>query len=194
MKINKVNLKLDFGCGASKKEGFQGIDIIPLTGVDIVHNLNQFPYPFDNDVASEIWMDNVLEHLENPLLVLEELYRIAKNNAKITIAVPYFRSFYATIDPTHRNFFGVEYFSYFEPTHIFCKKYKYSKARFRLNKMEFDREWKGKMRFIHLLLVRFAEKHPLKYEARLSHLLPLNSLTFHLVAIKKDVVHYLVEI
>lgn len=178
------NLKIDIGCGISKKEGFLGIDIIPSVGVDLVHDLNQFPYPFENTVASEIWMDNVLEHLEKPLLVLEELYRIAKNQTKITIAVPYFRSFYACIDPTHRNFFSVEYFNYFDPTHPFCQKYQYSKARFLVKKVEFDREWKGKMSFTHRMLVRFAEKYPLKYEARLSHLFPLNSLTFHLEVIK----------
>src|SRR4030042_1496987 len=143
------NLKLDIGCGISKKAGFLGVDIIPLNDVDIVHDLNQFPYPFENTTVSEIWMDNVLEHLEKPLLVLEEIYRISKNQAKITITVPYFRSFYACIDPTHRNFFCVEYFNYFDPTHSFCKKYQYSKARFKVKKIEFDREWKGKMRFMH---------------------------------------------
>lgn len=177
-------LKLDIGCGISKKEGFLGIDIIPFMGVDKVHDLNKFPYPFENNVASEIWMDNVLEHLEKPLIVLEELYRIAKNHAKITIAVPYFRSFYAYIDPTHRNFFSVEYFNYFDPDHAFCQKYQYSKVRFGVRKIEFDREWKGKMSFTHRLLMQFAEKHPSGYETRLSHLFPLNSLTFYLEVLK----------
>jgi hypothetical protein len=178
------NLKLDIGCGLSKHEGFLGIDIIPLDGVDLVHDLNQFPYPFDNDIASDIWMDNILEHLEKPLLVMEEIYRMCKDHANITIAVPYFRSYYAVIDPTHRNFFSIEYFNYFDPTHPFYQKYQYSKARFRVKKVEFDREWKGKMSLLHRIIVRFAEKHPSKYEARLSHLFPLNSLTFHLEVIK----------
>jgi len=178
-------LKLDLGCGSSKKAGFLGVDVIQLEGVDVVHDLNMFPYPFKEDSVDEMWLDNVLEHLDKPLLVLEELYRIAKNHAKITIAVPYFRSFYAYIDPTHQNYFGVEYFNYFDPTHLFCLKYQYSDFRFKVNKLEFDREWKTKMRFFHKLLVRFAEKYPSKYEARLSHILPLNSLTFHLEVIKE---------
>lgn len=128
------DLKLDIGCGGSKKSGFVGVDILPLDGVDVVHNLNQFPYPFEDESVIEIWMDNVLEHLEKPLLVLEELHRISKNHANITIAVPYFRSHYACIDPTHCNFFSVEYFNYFDPVHVFCQKYQYSKARFSLNK------------------------------------------------------------
>lgn len=178
------NLKLDIGCGISKREGFLGIDILPLAGVDLVHDLNKFPYPFENNIACEIWLDNVLEHLEKPLTVLEELYRIAKNHAKITIAVPYFRSFYAYIDPTHRNFFSVEYFNYFDPAHAFCQKYQYSKVRFGVRKIEFDREWKGKMRLTHRMLVRLAERYPSGYEAKLSHMFPLNSLTFQLEVLK----------
>lgn len=177
-------LKIDIGCGSSKKEGFIGIDIIQLDGVDIIHDLNQIPYPFEISTVDEIWMDNVLEHLEKPMIVIEEIYRICKNHARITIAVPYFRSFYAIIDPTHRNFFGVNWFNYFDPSHLFNEKYQYSKAKFQVEKIEFDREWKGNMKFFHKMLVRFAEKHPMKYEGKLSHIFPLNSLTYHLTVIK----------
>lgn len=177
-------MKIDIGCGSSKKYGFIGIDILDLQGVDIVHDLNAFPYPFNDNEVDEIWMDQVLEHLNEPIKVIEELHRICKNGASITIGVPYFRSFYATIDPTHKNFFGIYWFAYFDPAHSFCQKYQYSKARFRVNEIEFDREWKGEIRFIHRMLVRFAEKYPSRYEAKLSHLFPLNSLTFHLEVIK----------
>jgi len=181
-----TNLKIDIGCGSSKRKGFIGIDIIPLNGVDIVHDLSKFPYPFESNTVGEIWMDNVLEHLEKPLRVIEEIYRICEDKAEITISVPYFRSSYATIDPTHLNFFGVNWFNYFDPTHIFCQKYQYSKAHFRVKKIEFDREWKGNMSFTHKKLVKFAEKHLSFYEIRLSHIFPLNSLTFHLEVVKND--------
>ena len=101
--------KLDLGCGSSKKNGFIGVDLLPLKGVDIVHSLTDFPYPFENDSIDEIWMDNVLEHLPTPVRVVEELHRICKSGAKITISVPYFRSMYAFIDPTHVNFFSISF-------------------------------------------------------------------------------------
>ena len=66
--------KIDFGCGSSKKEGYIGVDILSMPGVDIVHNLAQFPYPFEDNEIDEIWMDQVLEHIPNPLLVIEELF------------------------------------------------------------------------------------------------------------------------
>jgi len=179
------NIKLDIGCGISKKSNFLGVDILPLEGVDIVHNLNKFPYPFEENTVDEIWMDQVLEHLSEPMEVMEELYRISKNGASITIGVPYFRSFYAHIDPTHKNYFGVNWFSYFDPNHLFCKRYQYSKARFSVMKIEFDREWTKKS-FFHEIIVSFANKHLGFYESRLSHLYPLNSLTFSLKVLKNN--------
>jgi len=180
------NFKLDLGCGQSKKEGFIGVDILPFDNVDIVHDLKKFPYPFEDNVVDEIWMDNVLEHIPNPIKVVEEIYRIAKPDCKITISVPYFRSMYAFIDPTHVNFFGYFWFAYFDPTHIFNQRYNYSKATFKIEKIIFDREWleKDGYSFSKKLLVKLASKKPEFYETRLSHLFPFNSLTFYLLAIK----------
>ena len=179
-------MKLDIGCGGQKKEGFIGLDILKLEGVDIVHDLTLFPYPFDDDSVDEIYMDNCLEHLPNPMKVIEEIYRISKNNTKVTIAVPYFRSHYATIDPTHVNFFGVNWFNYFDPKHIFQQKMQYSTAKMNVKSFTFDREWliPKQYGFFHGLLIKFANKYPYKYEARISHIFPLNSLTFNLEIIK----------
>jgi predicted SAM-dependent methyltransferase len=177
--------KLDLGCGGSKREGFVGVDSLNLPGVDVVHNLTQYPYPFEDNSVDEIWMDNVLEHLDNPLRVVEEIHRICKQGALVHIGVPYFRSFYAAIDPTHVNSFGVFWFNYFDPNHKFHHKYQYSKAQFKIEKIEFDREYKNnRMNFLRRQLLRYAEKNPEKYEAKLSHLFPLNSLTYYLKVIK----------
>lgn len=178
--------KIDFGCGSSKKKGYVGVDCIPLDGVDIVHNLEVFPYPFNDNEIEEVWMDNVLEHLKNPVKVMEELYRICRHGSKITISVPYFRSMYAYIDPTHVNFFGIYWFNYFDPSHPFYHKYQYSKIKFKVEQIEFNREWKnkGKKDILTSLLVKFAESNPERYERRYSHLIPLDSLTFHLSVLK----------
>jgi predicted SAM-dependent methyltransferase len=179
-------MKIDLGCGSSCRPGYVGVDRLALSGVKVVHDLDVLPYPFDNNSVEEIWIDNVLEHLKNPLQVMEEVHRITKAGAKITVAVPYFRSFYATIDPTHRNFFGVHWFSYFNPKHDFFKKYKYTHCQFDIENIEFDREQKNiPLTWILYRLVRWlARRSPGGYEARLSHLYPLNSLTFHLRTIK----------
>lgn len=176
-------MKIDFGCGASKKEGFIGVDLLNLENVDVQHDLSQFPYPFDDDVADEIWLDQVVEHISNPMRVMEEVYRICKNDALVTVGVPYFRSFYSIIDPTHVNFFGVQWFDYFDPQSPLNQRYQYSSAKFRVENIQFDREFTNKS-FFHRHLVRFAEKRTKFYEAKLSHIFPLNSLTFHLRVLK----------
>jgi len=183
LKNEMISTKLDIGCGSSKKEGFTGVDILKFPGVDIVHDLNHFPYPFKDNEIDEVWMDQVLEHLDEPMKVVEELFRICKNESTITISVPYFRSYCATIDPTHKNFFGIFWFSYFDPNHVHCKRYQYSKARFLQKNIEFDRGIQKKG-FIYKLLVRFAHKFPVFYEVRLSHLFPLDGITFNLKVLK----------
>lgn len=178
-------MKIDLGCGRSKRAGYIGVDILTLPNVDIVHDLNAFPYPFDDATVEEIWLDQVLEHLNDPMRAVEEIWRICKNNAKVFVGVPYFRSFYAVMDPTHRSFFSVQWFDYFDPEKDLSTKYAYSHARFSINRIEFDREYKqDKLSLLRRMLIRFAERRPITYESRFSHLLPLNSLTFHLNAIK----------
>lgn len=177
--------KVDLGCGISKKEGFLGVDCLELAGVDIFHDLNVFPYPFPDDDVDEVWMDNVLEHLSEPLTAMEEVHRISKPGAKIKISVPYFRSRYAIIDPTHKNFFGVSWFDYFDPTSALHRQYKYTRATFRVDHIEFDREWKPRhLGKLQRFVVKLAERYPAFYEAKLSHLLPLSSLTYYLTVIK----------
>ncbi len=186
--------KIDLGCGNTKKNGFIGVDCLSLPNVDIIHNLNQFPYPFKSDEIDEIWMDQCLEHVEHPTMVVDEIYRICKNGAKITIGVPFFRSVYAFIDPTHRNFFTPEWFNYFDPNHVFYKRYAYSSSQFSVDRIQFDREWdiyfyknyifvKWRL-LLHKLIVSFANIKPFVYTVKVSHFYPLNSLTFYLTVIK----------
>ena len=177
-------MKLDIGCGISKKNNYLGVDKLSLPGVDYVHDLDTFPYPFKDNSVDEIWMDQVLEHLNDPVKVVEELFRICKDKTKIVIGVPYFRSFYSTIDPTHKNFFGTYWFNYFDPRHNFSKRYQYSTSLFLINRIEFDREFLHKNLF-HYLAVKFANRFPHLYEEKISHLYPLNSLTFYLEVFKK---------
>lgn len=182
--INEMK-KVDLGCGKTKKAGYIGVDALALEGVDIVADLDRFPYPFADGEVDEVWMDQVLEHLENPVKVMEEIHRIVKNGAKVTVEVPYFRSHYAFLDPTHRHFFGVRWFDYFDPDHRFFEQYGYTKAKFKVEKREFDRKFKDqKLGFIHRAMIRLAERKPEYYEGRFSHLFPLGTLTFTLRAAK----------
>jgi len=123
----KQNLKINLGCGNVRMKGYVGMDVVKLPAVDVVHDLNKFPYPFKDNSVQEVFADNVLEHVENLVRVMEELHRICVPGAIIKIYVPYAKSDGAFKDPTHKNFFMERTFQYFSPAHVYNF---YSKARF----------------------------------------------------------------
>lgn len=171
--------KLDIGCGTSKRKGYIGVDKIAFDCVDVVHDLNILPYPFEDNFADEIILDNVLEHLDNPILVIHELHRIGKENCRVTIIVPYFRSFYSVIDPTHKNFFGYFYFFYFDKNHAFSQKYQYFNISFNVQSVGFDTCFThNQIGLFHRMIRKFANSYPLFYESKLSHLLPLTTIEY----------------
>jgi SAM-dependent methyltransferase len=101
--------KLNFGCGNDikpKKEGWINVDIQRREGIDFSFDFEKFPYPFKNNTFDYVLIDNVLEHIRNPHLAIQEIWRICKKDAIIKIIVPYYNSYYAYADPTHVNFFN----------------------------------------------------------------------------------------
>ena len=98
-------MKLNLGCGNKVHEGYVNVDKFDLYNVDIVHDLEKFPYPFEDDSVDEILLSHVLEHIgQEPnvfVQILKEFYRISKNQALIKIAVPHPRHEDFISDPTH---------------------------------------------------------------------------------------------
>jgi SAM-dependent methyltransferase len=98
---------LDLGCGQRKHPGSVGLDISPDTDADVVHDLDEFPYPFDDDSFDQVLMQDVIEHVERPYAVIAELARICRPGAGIQLRTPHFSSVLAYSDPTHRHYFSL---------------------------------------------------------------------------------------
>jgi hypothetical protein len=102
-------IKLDVGCGTQKKPGFVGLDRRQFPGVDVVHDILNFPWPFASDSVEEVHCSHVLEHLDhnrhNPERVkfMNELYRVMTVGAKATIITPHWASNRAYGDFTHAD-------------------------------------------------------------------------------------------
>ncbi len=175
---------LDLGCGKKKQKGAIGIDISRETDADIIHDLNIFPYPFADNEFDYIYADNIIEHLGSVVKVMEELHRITKHGATIKIIVPFFRSIYACIDPTHEHFFTLRSFDYFDPQKKFNQLYKYSTCFFKVEKVLFD-EGPGHG-LVGKILTWIANKNPIFYETRMSMFFPLNTLTYYLKTMKNN--------
>ena len=105
---------VDLGCGENKVPNSIGLDNVQLPGVDVEHDLLDFPYPFDNESIDKIYLRHVIEHfaIENINFIMNECNRILKNDGLFVITVPRVFSISAFIDPTHRSFltFGSGYF------------------------------------------------------------------------------------
>lgn len=169
---------LDLGCGKKKRPGTIGVDYSDRHDADVIHNLNAFPYPFKDEEIDEVYLDNVLEHLDEPMAVMSEIHRICKPHATVKVIVPYFRSVWAYIDPTHKHFFAVDSFAYYDPSHIICQRYDYVKTRFKVERVVFNETLPGG--FVKNQMIRLANRWPNRYEYYLSHLFPLDDITYYL--------------
>jgi hypothetical protein len=175
-------LILDLGCGTRKREGAVGVDYNPNSAADVIHDLGQFPYPFETSSADEIYLDNVLEHLPDVVATLDEIHRIGRDGCQVRIDVPYFRSRWASVDPTHRHSFTADSMSYFDPAHSFFERYHYSESRFGVESVTFNERFASSGP--RAWLARFANRWPARYEAYLAPAMPLDELTFKLRVIK----------
>jgi SAM-dependent methyltransferase len=126
-------MKLNIGAGNDIRNGWINHDIAELEGIDIVHDLNKFPWPFEDEQFSEIVANDVLEHLNELIPAMEELHRILKSNGALHIKVPYWNSWGFHADPTHKLSFHEMTFTFFDPDKPYCiERPYYSNARFHI--------------------------------------------------------------
>lgn len=97
-------LKIDFGCGSNKKEGFTGCDSIAFDGVDFVMDIAHDPWPWPDSSVDEAHASHFVEHLTGLERVhfVNELYRVLKPGATAQIITPHWASTRAYGDFTHQ--------------------------------------------------------------------------------------------
>ena len=124
---------LEIGCGKLKSKDSVGIDIVDLDGVDIVHDLNVIPYPIGDETFDKVIARHTLSHLNDLPKIMDEIYRILKENGVFEIYVPHYASDNYNTDPTHKISFGIRTMNYFISNTDFKLNY-YSKCKFILEK------------------------------------------------------------
>jgi len=83
------NLRLIFGCGATRYPGWTGIDCFRHPSVDLLLDLRR-PLPFHDATVDYCYSEHFLEHLHPPeaLAHLREVHRILKPGGIYRIVVP----------------------------------------------------------------------------------------------------------
>jgi SAM-dependent methyltransferase len=124
-------MKINLGAGLDIRSGYVNHDLAPLPSIDIVHDLNCYPWPWSSDSANEFIVKDVLEHLDNFMLALEEIYRILVPGGVAYVKVPYWNGWSCHADPTHKRGFHELTFHFFDPRSPYCiERHYYSSARF----------------------------------------------------------------
>lgn len=174
---------LELGCGFEKTPGAIGLDINPRSAADVIHDLDQFPYPFADNQFDRIICRDVLEHVNSFVRAVEEIWRIGRPGASVEISGPFMSSVNYFSDPTHRRAFTSRSFDYFiEGTK--SVNYQYSLARFRLLSVEYDKFELQHRRGLNRWLLKWANRNKEKYENRYAFIYPVYTIYFELAIVK----------
>ena len=175
-------------CGAGEKsfrnydsikhgKKFTYLDKHKFKSVNVIHNLEVTPLPFDNDVFDEIFCSHVIEHISNLIGLMKEFHRIIKSDGVITIIVPYWLNLQNQQDPTHvrnMNYYALDFLT---------KDRKFSEGNYLMNNISFKiYDIKYTFNKWLRLVEKFANRYPFIYEASIiKFIFPAGSITFKLI-------------
>ena len=124
-------MKLNLGAGNDIRADCINHDLASLPGIDVVHDLNIYPWPWESGSIEEVIAYDLLEHLDDFMAAMEELHRILEPGGLARVRVPYWNSWCRHADPTHKRGFHELTFQFFNPDSAYCKeRHYYSSARF----------------------------------------------------------------
>lgn len=108
---------LNLGCGdrVVTDQPAVNVDLRTLQGVDVVHDLNVYPWPLGPCLFDKCQAEDILEHLVDLVAAVDEIWRVLEPDGLLWIRGPHFmgRNWFA--DPTHQRAFNVFSFDYLDP-------------------------------------------------------------------------------
>ena len=102
-------VKVNLGCGTDYRYGYINVDKVKGIKVDVLVDLN-WNLPFRDNVFDEVLLIDVIEHLNDPEKVIEEVYRCCKNGAIVYIRSCHFTSASTYADMQHKRGFSIRVF------------------------------------------------------------------------------------
>jgi predicted SAM-dependent methyltransferase len=98
-------MKLNIGFGFNKLDGYVNVDQFPECTPDVLWNLEQTPWPFEESSVDEMIAHHGLEHLGQEtkvfFAIMQEFYLLMRHDGLIRITVPHPNHPTFQSDPTH---------------------------------------------------------------------------------------------
>jgi SAM-dependent methyltransferase len=150
--------ELLIGCGNSRKKklsfsaddwsGLVTMDHDPNCGADILHDLEDLPWPLDDDSFDEVHAYEVLEHLGRQgdyrsfFAHFAEIYRVLKPDGHLIATCPSWQSIWAWGDPSHVRIVS-------QASLVFLNQQSYRDQVGTTAMTDFRRLWKGDFEAVH---------------------------------------------
>lgn len=93
-------MSIELGCGDSKRNpGAIGVDRRRTNATNVIADASILP--FRDGTADEVWANCLLEHCQDPDLVLTEVHRILRVGGRAMVRLPNIGTYSAHLDTTH---------------------------------------------------------------------------------------------
>ena len=108
-------MKLLLGCGDQRRESWVHLDRHAWEHVDIGWDLDDTPWPLEDETAERIEAIDVLEHLADTVAFMDECWRLLKPGGRLLVQAVGWQSENLWRDPTHKRGFHPDTLRYFDP-------------------------------------------------------------------------------
>ena len=107
--------RINLGAGSQPEPGWVNVDVVKQEGIDVVADLDEFPWPFDDGVAERVKAFDIYEHVWYPLHFMRECHRILRPGGVLAIHTAYWKNPNSFRDPDHKRFLTEDSFDYWIP-------------------------------------------------------------------------------
>jgi hypothetical protein len=140
-----VDVRLNLGCGDASVPGFVNVDRFLTSNVDQQADLAS-PWPWADSSVAAIRAWDIIEHLPDKILTMNEMWRVLRPGGTAEIAVPTTDGPGAFQDPTHVSFWHRRSFLYYEAGNPYRERFAASygiTAAFRVLREHIDHSLDG---------------------------------------------------
>lgn len=116
-------MNLNIGCGEKKIDGCLNVDFRKTRITDIVHDIKNIPWPFNDEEFENIYAIDIIEHMLYVVPIIDECWRVVKPGGHLYIRTTFFNTEQSYRDPTHFHYFTLESFDYTDPSTLYGHNY-----------------------------------------------------------------------